>query len=63
MPMPPSWSDKKKRTHSGTPHQQRPDFDNLVKALMDTMPKEDRSVWAGAVTKIWGYTGKIIILK
>ena len=61
MPMPDSWSKKKKAEHNGQPHQQRPDKDNLEKALLDAIHEEDCRVWDGRVSKIWGYTGQIII--
>ncbi len=36
MPMPNSWSDKKKRDTLGTYHHLRPDIDNLVKFILDS---------------------------
>lgn len=61
IPMPQSWSEKKKRSWNGTPHQQRPDKDNLEKALLDALFSDDSHIWDGRVTKRWGYEGKIII--
>lgn len=61
LPMPPSWSKKKRALMDGEPHQQKPDKDNLEKALLDALFGEDSHIWDGRVTKIWGETGKMII--
>lgn len=61
MPMPKSWSKKKKAEMDGKGHQQTPDKDNLEKGLLDAVFKDDCRVWDGRVTKIWGEKGKIII--
>ena len=61
IPMPPTWSKKKMATMDGKPHQQRPDVDNLVKALMDCLKKEDSSVYKILISKYWGKDGKIIV--
>lgn len=61
LPMPQSWSRKKKAQMNGQPHQQRPDIDNLLKGIMDAIYGEDCTVWDGRVTKLWGEEGKIII--
>ena len=60
-PMPKSWSKKKKLEQAGKPMQQRPDADNLCKALMDALLKEDSTVWKLEIEKIWGEEGAIII--
>ena len=61
LPMPPSWSKKKRESHLGELHRQTPDIDNLVKAFLDSAcPKSDAfvpSVWA---IKTWGDEGKIM---
>lgn len=36
IPMPKSWSKKKRIEMNGKPHQQRPDVDNLIKAALWT---------------------------
>ena len=61
LPMPNYWSKKKRAEMNGKPHQQRPDKDNLEKALLDSIFDEDCRVWDSRVTKIWGEEGKIII--
>nr|WP_255711949.1 RusA family crossover junction endodeoxyribonuclease [Xenorhabdus sp. PB30.3] len=61
IPMPPSWSKKKRTAMNGKPHQQKPDKDNLEKALLDAVFDDDSRVWDGRVTKLWGEKGQIII--
>lgn len=61
LPMPDSWSRKKKEAHNGKPHTQKPDVDNLAKALLDSVYIEDAHVWDIRITKIWGYDGQIQI--
>lgn len=64
LPMPRSWSAKKKTAMDGKPHQQTPDKDNLEKALLDALCNNgDSYVWDGRPTKVWGYEGMIIILR
>lgn len=59
MPMPKSWSKKKKSEMNGRPHQQKPDVDNLTKALLDAVYTDDSTVWDIRATKVWGETGMI----
>lgn len=61
IPMPKSWSARKRTAMDGQPHQQRPDKDNLEKALLDAVFGEDCRVWDGRCTKVWGARGKITI--
>lgn len=62
IPMPKSWSAKKCLSMDGKPHQQKPDIDNLYKALSDSIFEEDSSIWhLGEQMKLWGRKGKIII--
>lgn len=61
IPMPKSWSETKKMDHDGQAHQQRPDIDNLVKALFDALHEEDAHIWDVRASKIWGESGQIII--
>jgi Holliday junction resolvase RusA-like endonuclease len=53
MPMPPSWSAKKRAKMAGTPHQQKPDIDNLTKGIMDACRTEDQSIWNVWAVKKW----------
>ncbi|VFS14514.1 Holliday junction resolvase [Yokenella regensburgei] len=61
LPMPQSWSKKKRAEYDGKPHQSKPDKDNLEKALLDAIFGEDSHIWDGRVSKVWGQTGQIII--
>lgn len=61
LPMPASWSKKKKAEMIGQPHQQKPDVDNLQKALMDAVLADDSGVWDIRTTKRWAETGSIEI--
>jgi len=63
IPMSESWSRKKKLELCGHPHELKPDTDNLVKALIDGVyrDREDSHVWNYAATKLWGFTGVIVI--
>lgn len=63
LPMPKSWSQRKRREMDGQPHQQTPDLDNLLKAWKDALYVNDAHVWAyREVEKRWGHTGKIQVL-
>lgn len=61
IPMPKSWSKKKKEKLNGMPHKSKPDTDNIVKGLMDALKKEDSDVWKIKSEKRWAYKGSIII--
>ncbi len=61
LPMPKSWSKKKKEYMKGTPHQQKPDLDNLIKSINDALLKDDSVVYRFEASKWWGDEGKIII--
>ena len=62
IPMPKSWSKKKKKEMEGAPHTSRPDLDNLLKSIFDCHLHEDSHVHAvGYLSKIWGKEGAILI--
>ena len=61
LPMAKSWSKKKKLKMFGEPHRQRPDLDNLIKALLDSIYAEDCNIYSIKAKKIWADTGKIVI--
>ncbi len=61
IPMPKSWSKKKKAEMVGKPHQQKPDLDNLIKALFDACLDEDCEIWQFTASKVWAETGAILI--
>lgn len=62
LPMPKSWSGKKKRQMFGQPHQSKPDIDNLVKGFTDalaTREKGDQHIHTIRADKKWGESGYI----
>jgi Holliday junction resolvase RusA-like endonuclease len=61
LPMPKSWSKKKKKAMDGMPHQQIPDVDNLGKSILDSLFKDDSHIYDIRLSKFWGRSGKIII--
>lgn len=65
LPMPASWSAKKRLAHVGLPHRSKPDLDNLLGGLFDaTMPGGDQHIAElGNVAKLWGESGRICITR
>ncbi|MGL4446340.1 MAG: RusA family crossover junction endodeoxyribonuclease [Aeromonas sp.] len=61
LPMPKSWSAKKRLAMLNQPHQQKPDKDNLEKALLDALFEDDCRIWDGRVSKRWGNEGQIVV--
>ena len=59
--MPKTWSKKKKIEMNETPHQQKPDIDNLLKAVMDAVLDDDSHISSISVYKIWAHQGSIEI--
>lgn len=57
MPMPQSWSEKKKLSLDGKPCRQAPDRDNLEKSVGDALFKEDSCIWGGSGLKLWCRAG------
>jgi Holliday junction resolvase RusA-like endonuclease len=63
MPMPNSWSDKKKERMNGLPCEVKPDTDNITKGVKDTLRKNDSDIWYEKAEKRWAYNGSIIIFQ
>lgn len=61
IPMPASWSKKKKQAFDGMPHKSKPYKDNLEKALYDAVYDDDAQIWCGWVEKRWSKIGAIEI--
>ena len=61
LPMPKSWSKKKRDKMDGKPHQQKPDLDNMIKSLLDSIHKEDCGVHDISACKRWAKSGAITI--
>ena len=64
VPMPQSWSQKKRDRMEWTEHEQTPDLDNYIKAFKDGLAYKnggDEFVWMyRACVKVWGTEGKVI---
>jgi Holliday junction resolvase RusA-like endonuclease len=61
IPMPSSWSEKKKALYDGTPQQTKPDIDNLTKSVFDCLAAQDSYIWRVDAAKYWGREGSISI--
>ena len=44
LPMPKSWSKKKKAQMSGEFHMSKPDLDNMIKSVGDCLKKDDQTI-------------------
>jgi Holliday junction resolvase RusA-like endonuclease len=53
MPMPQSWSNRKRKAMHWAPHTVRPDCDNLIKAVLDAILAQDGHVWSIWAEKRW----------
>ena len=63
IPMPNSWSEKKKAKMNGFPCEVKPDTDNITKAIKDTLRKNDSDIWFEKAEKRWAYNGSIIMFQ
>ena len=64
IPMAKSWTKKKSNKMLGSPHQQRPDLDNYVKAILDSLFQYcggDHAVCEIRAAKYWDRKGVIEI--
>jgi Holliday junction resolvase RusA-like endonuclease len=61
LSMPKSWSQKKRDQMRGKPHQQKPDIDNMGKAVADSFNEDDSHVHTMILSKVWADIGRIII--
>lgn len=59
--MPKSWSKKKKAEMLHQPHNQKPDTDNLSKAILDALFIEDKEVYNFIPYKFWSDEDAIYI--
>lgn len=53
LPLPKSWSKKKKAAMKGEPHRSKPDSDNLAKAAKDALWDQDSGIWCESTRKFW----------
>ena len=61
VPMPKSWSKKRKQVMVGLGHRSKPDLDNYVKGLLDACFDDDSCCWDLRASKLWGVKGRIVI--
>lgn len=59
LPMPKSWSKKKRAATMGQGHQQKPDVDNLCKAVLDALHDDDSHIYDLQMSKYWSDGGYI----
>lgn len=61
-----SWSKKKTAEHIGRHHTQKPDADNLMKAILDGMNRiafdDDAQVAVQHVSKVWGPEARTVVI-
>ncbi len=53
IPMPKSWSKKKRNQLCFTPNQTHPDVSNMVKAAEDALFQQDMIIWDYRASKFW----------
>lgn len=54
---------EERQSRDGTPHMMKPDIDNMLKAFMDAIMKEDSHVHTIGITKkVWGIHGHIKVV-
>jgi Holliday junction resolvase RusA-like endonuclease len=59
---PRSWSKKERANVIGTLHRQKPDRDNLDKAVLDILyPGGDQAIASGTIEKRWGWVPSLEI--
>jgi len=62
LKMPPSWNYGKQLFFDASPHQQKPDLDNLFKAVADCLCKDDQHIYyIGRMAKYWSFAPHIVI--
>lgn len=60
-----SWSKKKRAAHLGRPHVSRPDYDNLLKAIADSLNRiafaDDAQIAEATCRKVWGERAETVV--
>jgi Holliday junction resolvase RusA-like endonuclease len=54
----PSWTNKKKVAMVGEIHREKPDWDNIGKAVSDALFEQDKRIACGQVKKVWCAEGE-----
>lgn len=64
FPMPDSWTAKKKAAMQGTYHHDKPDIDNVAKAILDSLFENDSVIAVSHQAKLWDDgSGPRIVIK
>lgn len=58
FPMPKSWSGKQRAEVRGTPHRQKPDGDNVIKSVCDSLVRKDETIYRKEIYKEWAIEGQ-----
>ncbi len=53
LALPKSWPKKQKAASMGRPHTSKPDADNILKAVADTLTTDDAGIWNVSLQKYW----------
>lgn len=53
FPFPKSYSEKKRKELAGKDHREKPDRDNVDKALLDFLFEQDKGIAHGTIRKLW----------
>ena len=53
LPIPKSYSKRKREALMGQPHRMKPDRDNIDKAILDALFSEDAGIAEGHIAKFW----------
>ena len=61
LPMPKSWLKTKRMYMEMSKHEQKPDLDNLCKALLDAVYQDDSGIHEISIKKRWAIEGAIEI--
>lgn len=56
---PRSWSKDRRWRAAGTPHYAKPDRDNIDKAVLDCLFKQDQGIAAGRIEKRWDWKARL----
>jgi Holliday junction resolvase RusA-like endonuclease len=57
-----SWSKKKRQEMIGQLHRAKPDRDNIDKAILDCLYKEDSGIARGTIEKRWGTVSQLEVV-
>lgn len=61
LPFPKSYSKKKRLKLMAKAHQEKPDIDNLIKTVLDSLKKDDKTVYFVAGKKMWHEQAMVLI--